>query len=280
MGRRVRLIQMFGKSNVAWRNVIAAACYDQRWEYHEHWSGDAPAPSNDNMIIISPIETPDPAATDWVIMSTSPQEVVDAMADFGFAPAEAVFHASRLLALGSVMARSGAAVIDGSASSIDIPWLGSVHLDPSIVAPSPTARDDGLNLYRTLPPVPGEMHDIDLSLVDFPIYRETDTGGPVINLLGRPRSLFVTPMIHVPPGHWSVTLVFTVATSGPIRLQFLWGFGADTVKVQEAVTRPGRYQMSISREWREVGPASLTGVLVASLLDGELTLESVRLHSP
>lgn len=277
MGHRIRMVQMFGNDIVPWLGAIAAACAERSWSYYEHWEGDAPPESDADMLIVSPIETEDESATGWVVMSSSPEQVVDAMCAFGFALPEARFHASRVLALGSTLAQRGAVVVDGLSPVIEIPHLGKVRLDRADVTGEVQHRADGLDIYRTLPPTRGVVHDLDLGLLSFPVYRDTDTGGPVINLLGKPRPLFTTPMIHVCPGRWQATAIFVARISTPFRIRFVWGFGTDLIDVEEVISQSGRYQISMSHDWSAVGPSCLTAVLTGSSLDGELTLESVGL---
>ena len=274
---RIRLVQMFGNDSTAWRTAIAAACHERSWTYHEHWQGDAPAESGTDMLIVSSAETPDPAATAWVVMSSSPQEVLDAMEGFGFSSADAAHHASKVLAVGSALAQRGATVVDGRQSSINLPQLGEGRLDRSAPAAPITDRVDGLGLYRTLPPKRGVAQNLDLGLLSFPTYRDTDTGGPQISLLGQRRLLFVAPTLFLSPGRWRAVLTFTVETSTPVRLLFVWGFGTDVAKVEEVISQSGRYQMSLVHDWNDVGPADLTGGLAASRLEGELVLESCEL---
>lgn len=279
MGHRVRLVQMFGNDIVAWRAAIAAACVERSWVYHEHWEGEAPPESDADMLIVSPVETEDEAATAWVVMSSSPEQVVDAMCAFGFPLSEARFHASRVLALGSVLAQRGAAVVDGLASTIEIAYLGKVRLDRGDATADVHHRADGLDIYRTLPPRQRVVHELDLGLLSFPVYRETDTGGPNISLMGKRRPLFTTPTIQVCPGRWQATATFAARISTPIRIRFVWGFGTDLIDVEEVISQSGRYQIAMSHDWDAVGPSCLTAVLVGSCLDGELTLETVGLTS-
>lgn len=275
MHHRVRLVQMFGNDSTAWRTAIAVACQERSWTYHEHWEGEAPPQTDANALIVSPAETPDPAATDWVVMSSSPEDVVEAMHGFGFSGDEATFYASKVLALGSGLALRGASVVDGQTSSINIPHLGTVVLDRLAGSRATAQRAIGLDLYRTLPLTSGATYPVDLSLISFPVYRATDTGGPRINLLGKRRTLFVTPLSFVPPGAWRVILTFALQILTPVRLRFAWGFGTDVVDVEEVITQSGRYQLSIAQYWDEIGPASFTGLLGSSCLEGKLIVEGV-----
>lgn len=273
---RIRLLQMFGVQDQAWRVAIAHACHEKGWVFHEHWSGPGPVldPERDSLVVSADAEHEDPDVTDWVVMTTSPLEVMNSIMAHGLERAEALHHASKRLAAASVRVSAGATVVDGNGSEIDLPHLGRVFLGGSLLVEQPSS-EGALAMYRTLPPAFGAEARFPLDLMSFPIYRETDDGSNRVNLLGKRRLLLIGPMLFVTPGRWRVDAVFTVDCDVPVHLLLGWGFGTSVSKVDEIIRASGRYQISLSQDWSEVTPAQFTVSLMTPVLEGSLELESV-----
>lgn len=267
---RVGVLQIFGDHASDWRLAIQAAAGAQNWDYHEYWGGDAPAfdPQRNAIVVCADAADLPYDVSDWLVVTTAPDDAVMALIGHGLDRAQAAHHASRRFAKAADLIEDGAAVGDAYDSFIDVPHIGRVAL-PSPTGPYPGDRAAGeIGFYAVLPLPVGVKFPIAHSQLEFPIYRETDDGTPRVNLLGRRRTIFRGPTFVVPRGVWRLDAGFAIDCSASVHLLLGWGNDTSLEKFEDVLPHSGLYEIALTNQWSEAGTADFTGMLMTPVLEG------------
>lgn len=274
---RVRLgvMQIFGLYAPQWRLAIEAAAREKGWSYHEFWGGEPPIidPDSDCVIVCADVTDRPLEVSSWLVITSPPEEAVNALIEHGLDRREAVHHASRRFAHASALVQSGATAAHSYDLAIDVPVLGRVTLAEQARPPVECDASE-LDFYRQLPPARGVAFPVRRSQLNFPIYRPTDDGTPRISLLGRRRLLFNGPTTVMAPGTWRLNATFSIDCDQPVHLLLGWGNEVSLEKLEESALRAGRYEISLSNFWMQPGTADFTCMLMTPVLEGWLELES------
>ncbi len=276
---RVCLLTTPSPLEVAWRLSAVRAANLAGWAIVDPVDDPTARPPDDRPTLILSFNLPGAAAlnpTDWVILTDTPWRASLALAPTVNDTPDGkltLLHLSIRYADAASLAAQGVPVIDARAPALTLPGLGeispAIDVPPSV--PDAPVRPTPLDMYRRLPPIPGDEVEWKPSIFSYCL-RDKDYGGsPRIDLTGRGRLLMHGPALHLSPGHWSAELKLSVERedSSPV-LRFEWGHDPEFAVVEAVVTADGFYSVQLDRLWTAAGPAHFRLWIVNSVFEGRL----------
>lgn len=215
---------------------------------------------------------------EWVIMADTPAASLISYGDAykEYPPAgQALAAASHRFASAAWLAERGAPVLGQPAMAVSLPKLGLVSQRQfDMPANEAGPLEPALAIYQGLPIRVGAKSVLPPVCFAFPANRQADGGPSRIDLTGRDRLLMDGPYMLLPPGLWRATLKMAIDPHGhEAPLAFDWGEAHDMVTVEETVTEPGYYSVSLDRIFETAGTAVLRISLTQPLFQGMLEVQ-------
>ncbi len=216
----------------------------------------------------------------FLVMTDAPDStlspVIEATAQ-GLRANEARSSVSAPWAMASILAESGADVVDGRANAVNLPSLGEIVAPTRIDDPDPRSERGVLSVFDKLPIPVGATAAWTTDHFDYPHKREFFGGEPQVDLTGRPRGLVYGPFVHLPPGTWQMEIDVSVdPEGGRSPLRFEWGGGDAFVGHSVAVTVPGRYSLVLTNRWTETLTVQMRIWLTEGIFQGRFAFHGCR----
>lgn len=279
--RLVCVLALPSRHEAEWRVALREAARVAGWDYRDLWGlGDLPIDPERSTVVVTMEETTlgEMLPTDWVVLAAAPQEVLArSKAQYALDDRAALGHAASRLTAASTLVAKGARLHQASEAVLEIPGLGLITRQPGQAsADMPTVPDDAvstLQIFRHLPPADGSS-----AVWPSSIFLRFDDEAPgaaarSIDLTGRGRILIHGPYLALPAGRWRVTFEFEYdCPVGSAPFRFEWGEVADVVLHDARAFTPGRYSITLEKDWAEPGRAEVRIWLYHALFQGEFRL--------
>ena len=266
------LVQTPSRAAQGWREAFAATCDAQGWVFALHQRGQAtpqPHPAQPQLTVSDYYADEGTPISHWFIQRGVPDEAPDVLVEHGLAPADAaLYEASLSLAMVEHMVQAGARVLTTDQDIVVLPGLGEIYR-PDGVSEKALNPHHPLGFYGSTPLTSGASVRWGPENFNYIDAKDTDGEGR-ISLIGRRRLLFNGPPIFLPPARWRFEGEFSINPPGETELLIEWGHGYDVQPLSVAITRPGRYSVSLEKGWSVVACADFRISLMIPALDGEL----------
>jgi hypothetical protein len=218
----------------------------------------------------------DPA--DVVVIMPQPETAAETTAElYDLYPPYSVFHASLLLARAVALGK-GARILTAEQLSRK---PARIELFPGVIVEPPEAERGtprpavsvALGMYRLGRPRPGTTVTWSerLFTYDPKSFVEGEPLG-VLDVTGRPRTLFYGPYLALPPGRWNIVIRFAVDDfAAGHELRFDWGLAGDFISQTESPRTGGVYEVEMTHNVTEVGPWQFRVLLMEGAFEGRMT---------
>lgn len=277
-----------------WRDAISTLARQHGWGVAEDDGSEDLIERLDSdrpLLILSSQAAPSRLVCDRlqaVVVRDTPRAAVEAFAldRSRQANLHAAYNGSALFAQAADMIAGGAVVVEADASTLLLPMLGQVVVasDVDVEFDTRTLADvwRSLDIYRALPPALGASALWPLDAFKYPVMTtegQLDSGGAIIDLTGRARTLVYGPYTHLSPGLWEVEVkVLVEPDGGGAQLRFEWGCNPDYVGTSASIVKAGVYGISLQREWQAAGPSEMRVTTIQPHFHGRLELLSVEVR--
>ncbi|MEN5363246.1 hypothetical protein [Brevundimonas intermedia] len=176
-------------------------------------------------------------------------------------------HAERLKA-------NGADWLSADAHRLDFPFGDVDNPEPTT---SSSGGDEGALTYLDTPQSQGLGRAVwPAALFLHERSGKSDIDGEIFDLTGRRRVIRYGPYIEMPVGLWKVVVPFTLwIDSAIVEIRVEWASSVSVTSVTEVIRQSGRYEVTLSQAWEEIGPCEIRIWLDRAVFDG-----TIQLHDP
>lgn len=260
-GLRLGILMMPSFSELEWRAAIVNAVKRRGGLFARSPAEFLTAASDQDAVVV--IRTVRDALNvrvdEWVVFDASIEDVASTVSRKSATHPLKVYRVvAERLACASWILERGGLLISSAAFEVDLPSLGLLSRSGTAFAPELKPERGPLEIYRSLPPMPGATADWPIEMFIFEDAEKRGTQPPSIDLTGRGRVVVFGPRFDLPAGHWRITGRFSLdVEDSDVYLKFQWGVGEDLESLEIMLQRSGDYEVSLEKSWHIPGPAEL-----------------------
>lgn len=270
---RIWLIQTPSASAQAWHEILARACTDRGWDFavHERGYPTPVATPGRSLLVVSWLDQVEGMEiTHRAVQMSPPMEVLALVqAWWGLNDHDALYEASLRLATAWEWAGRGASVSWCDDGEIELAGLGRISGPQGTAPAAPTIADHPLSLYERGTSAGARTTKWSPGLFLYPDARPGNGSVGSLLLVGRRRLLMNGPNIFLPAGYWSFSAEISIDPPGWTELLVEWGHGHEVAALTPRIDVPGRYELSLEKQWTGVLPADFRISLMIPALEGD-----------